>query len=124
MSGLLEKRGYPVTATANLGDFRKHLHERDWRAVIIDIMLPDGNGLDVLSEAVKLDPRPIICIESSCFDGETIARAEAEGADIFLIKPIKIRLLLRCLGMYTVSGCRGRGKMPVISGLSSVSELR
>lgn len=124
LSGLLEKSGYPVTATADLGDFRKHLHERDWKAVIIDIMLPDGNGLDVLSEAVKLDPRPIICIESSCFDGETIARAEAEGADIFLIKPIKIRLLLRCLGMYTVSGCRGRGKMPVISGLSSVSELR
>jgi len=124
LSRLLGRSGYSVTPATGLADFRSKLADGDWRAVIIDIMLPDGNGLEVLPEIVSLDPRPIICIESSCFDGETIARAEAGGADIFFIKPIKIRLLLRCLGMYTVSGCRGRGKMPVISGLSSVSELR
>lgn len=124
LSRLLGRSGYSVTPATGLADFRSKLADREWQAVIVDIMLPDGNGLEGLPEIVSLKPRPIICIESSCFDAETIARAEAGGADIFLIKPIKIRLLLRCLAEYSASGGRGRGKMPVVSGLSSVSELR
>ena len=50
---LLKSEDYAVDATATALDGAFMLAENDYDAVILDIILPDGSGLDVLKEFRK-----------------------------------------------------------------------
>jgi two-component system, OmpR family, alkaline phosphatase synthesis response regulator PhoP len=55
--------------------------------VLLDRMLPDGEGLSLLKEFEQLDPRPLVLVLSA--RGESSERVEGlrEGADDYLPKP-------------------------------------
>jgi len=42
--------GYRVLTAENLAQARQHLSKESPDAIVLDIMLPDGNGLDLLRE--------------------------------------------------------------------------
>lgn len=68
-----------------------HRHLRVYRptVAIIDIGLPDGSGLDLLSELDQSVPRvPVLLATTGAGLGEAEAAALAAGADGFLPKPI------------------------------------
>ena len=48
---LLEEEGsYSVQLAMNLSEARNSLSQSDYSLIVLDIMLPDGNGLDFLRE--------------------------------------------------------------------------
>jgi len=47
---ILVDNGYKVLTAANLAEARKHLENTTPDAILLDIMLPDGNGLEYLKE--------------------------------------------------------------------------
>jgi DNA-binding NarL/FixJ family response regulator len=66
---------------------RRHLQVYRPTVVIVDLGLPDGNGLDLIRELASTEPRVDILLGTSGdVDGESAAMAA--GADGFLAKPI------------------------------------
>ena len=67
-------------------------------AFLLDMMLPDGNGLDICRE-LRADPRwasaPILII--SAHTPPMTSEATAAGADGYLVKPIKLDVLRSAL---------------------------
>jgi len=59
---------------------------RDWAAFVVDVVLPDGNGLDVLAEARDMDLDAPALVLTALHDPATINRACALRSR-FLVKP-------------------------------------
>src|SRR3954469_24826908 len=57
-------------------------------AVLLDIMMPNRDGLDTLREIRKLDPNLPIIIVSGVSSTTTIVTAMKAGASDFLCKPV------------------------------------
>lgn len=86
---ILGRAGFAVDVAADGSEALRRIHDQDFDAVILDIMLPGLNGLDVL-KAVRAERRladlPIIVLTAK---GQANDRksAEAIGASAFITKP-------------------------------------
>ncbi len=82
------KEGYEVHETANIAEAAAALAASHFDIMILDINLPDGNGIDFIATARTSDPcLPIIVITG---EGDIPLAVEAmqRGADNFLTKPV------------------------------------
>ena len=95
----LEAAGYAVRVADNLAKARTALDEASWRAVLLDLMLPDGSGLDLLRElrGDAATERLPVAVLSSRFDREAVQEAKAGGAFVYAVKPVRFEPLLRAL---------------------------
>ncbi len=87
------KEGYESVEAGDLAEARVALSEQRFDAIILDLNLPDGNGLDYVSEIKTEYPDiPIILITG---DGDIPVAVEAmrRGADNFLTKPVNMESL-------------------------------
>jgi DNA-binding NarL/FixJ family response regulator len=66
---------------------------RDWSAFFVDVLLPDGNGLDVLALARDLGYRGPAMVFSAIHEPEAINRAFDLGAR-YLVKPSELDVIL------------------------------
>lgn len=66
---------------------RRHLQVYRPSAIVIDLGLPDGSGLDLIAELADASPRVTSILATSGEDGAE-ASARAAGADGFLAKPL------------------------------------
>ncbi len=86
---ILGRAGFAVDVAADGSEALRRIHDQDFDAVILDIMLPGLNGLDVL-KAVRAERRladlPVIVLTAK---GQANDRrsAEAIGASAFITKP-------------------------------------
>lgn len=82
------QEGYRVIETEDLASARKALALARFDAVILDINLPDGNGIDFIDTIKAIDPLlPIIVITGSG-DIPLAVQAMQCGAENFLTKPV------------------------------------
>ena len=72
------------------------LHRPD--VVILDLVLPMKNGLDILKESHPLSPDTRFLVISSIQDQTIIDKAKALGAMEYLVKPFTKAQLLASLG--------------------------
>src|SRR5688572_17258590 len=56
LAAFLEGKGYDVRPAEGVAAARRLLEENDFDAVVTDLQMPDGSGLDVLATARRLDP--------------------------------------------------------------------
>jgi DNA-binding NtrC family response regulator len=91
---VLERAGLRVTpafcARDGLSAFDKHAS----RVVLLDLMLPDGNGLDVLREMRTQSPQTRILVITANGSINRAVEAMRSGAFDFLVKPFDDRRLL------------------------------
>ena len=65
-----------------------------YSAILMDIRMPEMNGLDATRIIKEIDPdTPIIALSAFAFE-ENIAEAKAAGCDDFLSKPFKVEALI------------------------------
>ena len=84
----------------DLATAREHLMARPVDVMILDVRLPDGNGLDLARELMEsgVAQRPrILVLSASVLPGERAA-ALAAGSDAFLSKPFDLTALVATLG--------------------------
>jgi len=84
---LLELEGYTVSVAAAAREGLSQIGERSFDVVLLDLALPDKNGMDVLSEIRVLHPdQPIIMI-TAYGTVENAVHAMQAGATNFIQKP-------------------------------------
>ena len=87
----LLREGYRVEAAGDLAQARQHLQERQFDAVITDMRLPDGLGLELLRDMV-LQHRPERCVVITAHgSAENAVEALKAGAFDYLTKPVDLK---------------------------------
>ncbi|MGB9639608.1 MAG: sigma-54-dependent transcriptional regulator [Anaerolineales bacterium] len=84
----IETRGYEVMIASNLAEARLKLKQGIGDIVLLDIYLPDGNGLTLLNETINMAIRPSVIVVTGNGDIEMAVEAMKSGATDFLPKPI------------------------------------
>lgn len=68
------------------------IEKNDYDLVILDVNLPDGNGLDFLTELKQKSITPIILLTANDLETDIVAGLEL-GADDYITKPFSLMVL-------------------------------
>jgi two-component system, NtrC family, nitrogen regulation response regulator NtrX len=92
LSEILREEGYTVTASATATEALVLLRDAPYDVLLLDIWLPDRDGLDVLTEirSLESESKPEVIIISGHGTIETAVKATKLGAFDFLEKPLSI----------------------------------
>ncbi|MGA2327707.1 MAG: sigma-54 dependent transcriptional regulator [Bryobacteraceae bacterium] len=92
---ILEREGYAVTICRSAGEFRAHPEVPRADAYLLDVMLPDGSGIDALRWLRQTDSRGAAVMISGHGTIADAVEATRAGAFDFLEKPLtRERVLL------------------------------
>jgi len=86
LEALVASYGYTVSSAANGDDTLDVAAAGEFEGVLLDLLLPDMNGLEVLKQLRFLHPTVPILIISGYEQFK--AQALASGAQAFLLKPL------------------------------------
>ncbi len=75
-----------VGAVGSLADARRALEEQHPDVLLVDLQLPDGSGIDLISEQTSRDPALPILVISIFGDEERVVNAIGAGAQGYLLK--------------------------------------
>lgn len=87
----LESEGYGVIKTNNVQEAEKSAELAD--LLVLDVMLNDGNGMELCRRLRKKIQTPIIFL-TSCDDESDIVEGLDSGGDDYITKPFRLRELL------------------------------
>jgi two-component system copper resistance phosphate regulon response regulator CusR len=98
----LEGAGYAVDAAGNGAEALERTHSTDYDLVILDLMLPDMDGIAVLEHIRRAKTSPPVLILSARGSLDDRVKGLETGADDYLVKPFafvellaRVRALLR-----------------------------
>lgn len=86
----LEKERYVVEAAADFQSGLRKIEDYDYDCVLLDIMLPDGNGLNLLEQLKKMRKRENVIIISAKDSLDNKVLGLELGADDYLPKPFHL----------------------------------
>src|SRR5262245_46223458 len=84
---LLEAGGFAVTSASDIGEASGALQGHSFDLVLLDVGLPQGNGLDLLSNLGDRSARPKVVVMTADDTPETLLRAVREQAYGYIPKP-------------------------------------
>ena len=87
----LLREGYEVEAAGNVEDALLRLHDRTYSAIITDMRLPDGTGLDLLAHIEATGRREKAIVITAYGSAENAVEALKAGAYDYLTKPVDLR---------------------------------
>ena len=90
----LEESGFFVTLAENGTHAREQMTNTSWDIIILDIMLPDIDGLQIIQYARFKQIKTPILVVSALDTPEDKVRALNYGADDYLAKPFDFRELI------------------------------
>jgi two-component system, OmpR family, response regulator len=90
----LERSGYVVDSVASLGEAREALRGYEYPLVLLDRMLPDGDGLSILPEARTASPNIRVLLVTALRSINDKINGLDAGADDYLSKPFDTDELL------------------------------
>lgn len=92
VSAYMRKHGFTVTEVGSGDDFQRHFSEGTYDLILLDLNLPDLDGISLLRD-VRARSRAPIFIVSGRRDERTRLRALQFGADDYVPKPFSLREL-------------------------------
>jgi two-component system phosphate regulon response regulator PhoB len=92
----ISREGYKVVCASSLSEGKEQINSSDFSLILLDLMLPDGSGLDLCRE-IKSDkdksPTPIIILTAKDDEVDKVVGFEL-GADDYVTKPFSVRELI------------------------------
>ena len=99
----LAEASLAATVAGTLAEAREQFQPEKYALVLLDLILPDGEGLDLCRELRARSGVPIIVISARGNGADRMLALEA-GADMYLVKPFDVDELLArvraCLRLY------------------------
>ena len=119
----LAREGFKVSAVGSLSDANETLKNNVFSLILLDLMLPDGSGLD-LCKKIKGNPEtesiPIIILTAKDDEVDRVVGFEL-GADDYVTKPFSVReLILRVKAILK----RGNKKSDVVEVERQFGDLK
>ena len=98
LATLLSRCGCQTVIAKNMKDARSKLAAMRFDALVSDLNLPDGDGLDLVAEAKRLYGLKTIAVTGRT---EVVERERGlrEGCDFYLTKPVDFHQLRCALGI-------------------------
>jgi two-component system response regulator PilR (NtrC family) len=87
----LLREGYDVETAGSVDDALLHLKDRTYSAVITDMRLPDGTGIDLLKRLEEKGRREKAIVITAYGSAENAVEALKAGAYDYLTKPVDLR---------------------------------
>jgi two-component system response regulator PilR (NtrC family) len=87
----LLREGYEIETAGSVEEARLHLQDRVYSAIITDMRLPDGTGLDLLSFLEREGRREKAIVITAYGSAENAVEALKAGAYDYLTKPVDLK---------------------------------
>lgn len=97
LSEILNENGYEVSGFSSCTDALRTLGEQDFDLLLLDLMMPEMNGIEFLKEAQRIDPNVVGILMTGYGTVHTAVEAIKVGAFDYVLKPFKINRLLTVL---------------------------
>jgi len=92
----ISREGYDVVCTSTLLDGKEQFNSSEFSLILLDLMLPDGSGLDLCREIKSQKDKshtPIIILTAKDDEVDKVVGFEL-GADDYVTKPFSVRELI------------------------------
>ena len=92
----ISREGYEVACASSLSEGREKLESASFSLLLLDLMLPDGSGLDLcreLKQDKSLSSMPVIILTAKDDEVDKVVGFEL-GADDYVTKPFSVRELI------------------------------
>jgi DNA-binding response OmpR family regulator len=123
---LIRSGDYQVSLAENIAEARQHIAEAEPDIIILDILLPDGSGLDFLEELRQDTDIPVLLLTALAEPGDAVKGLRA-GGDDYLAKPYdnaellaRIESLLRRTARPPKILTKGKLALNIFSGIAAV----
>ncbi len=126
---MLELMGFEIEIAESVAGARERLSERTPDIIVLDIMLPDGSGLDFLRElrlSASSEHIPVIMLTALGAPSDIVKGLDT-GADDYLSKPYeyevlaaRIRTVLRRAGQIVKKLKRGSLELDIVASRAAI----
>ena len=89
----LEQENFNVDICKDLESSRKNIEKKEYNLILLDVMLPDGNGYELCKEIRNTKDTPIIFL-TACDEEVNIVMGLDIGGDDYITKPFRVRELI------------------------------
>ncbi|MDR0666972.1 MAG: homeostatic response regulator transcription factor HsrA [Campylobacteraceae bacterium] len=90
----LQEFGYQTDTSENFKDAEYYIGIRNYDLVLVDWMLPDGDGVDLVSIVKQKTSKTAVIVISAKDDKESEVKALKAGADDYIKKPFDFDVLV------------------------------
>lgn len=90
----VEQEGFNLDISQNLEKSRKILKSKEYDLILLDVMLPDGNGYEFLKELKTHNEDIPVIFLTACDEEVNIVMGLDIGADDYITKPFRVRELI------------------------------
>ncbi|MBN9416666.1 hypothetical protein ABS71_21725 [bacterium SCN 62-11] len=87
LSEAFEESGFTVRPCANLFQAREAMSRQHWDVIVLDVILPDGDGIELLGEVREGLQQSVVMLLSSEAEVRSRIRGLLNGADEYVGKP-------------------------------------
>lgn len=94
MAGILRQQSLEVTIVGTVQDAIDALRKREFQFLVLDLMLPDGSGAEVLGEVRERNLDTWVCVVTAATDPSLIDGVKNMQPQSLLRKPIDMGELL------------------------------
>ena len=94
LAGFIKHMGFEVEVTTNSFDALKRVKEKAFDLVLLDLVMPDLDGIETLRSLKMIDASISVLIMTGYGTIQTAVEAMKRGADDYLIKPVLYETLL------------------------------
>ena len=97
---ILQRNGYEVDKAETGTEAMEKINHRNYDLALIDLKLPDIEGTELLLKIPKKTNKMAKIIVTGFSNVENGCRAAENGADEYLVKPVKPEELLKVVSYY------------------------
>lgn len=97
ISAMLMERGFSATVCADAGSALDALKEKQFNAVLTDIVMPGASGIELLESCKRLNPDLPVILMTAFSDFDHAVKAVKNGAFDFLTKPVNEEYLIHTI---------------------------